>query len=189
MKGASLHSELRTEACKPAVGEPGHACITICNSHLPHYPDAIPVWHGAPGSCPRILRKATLPNRASKGRNVAWAWSSRGMSFAGMDIIATGTLMEKCCCVKQLKQSGRKVRSSAQLNSFDCALDPHHILHAYLLHVPTGSSGTAQWWYIPMLRRCEREMEVLIRGPHSTCFGRVEYANRCKEHWKGVKGG
>eukprot|EP00983_Pelagomonas_calceolata_P000037 928-Pelagomonas_calceolata.AAC.4 len=57
------------------------------------------------------------------------AWNSGDVSFAGMDTVATGTPMETCSCVSSVPQS-------SQL--FDCALEPCHILHAYLLHLLTG---------------------------------------------------
>eukprot|EP00983_Pelagomonas_calceolata_P097646 1158270-Pelagomonas_calceolata.AAC.5 len=39
-----------------------------------------------------------------------WAWSSGDLSLAGMDFVATSTLMEKYCRVGWLKQGGRRVR-------------------------------------------------------------------------------
>eukprot|EP00983_Pelagomonas_calceolata_P018920 595345-Pelagomonas_calceolata.AAC.3 len=59
-----------------------------------------------------------------------------------MDNVATGTPMETCCCVGWLKLREIYPESfdwtpSTQL--LDCALHPHHSLHAYFLHLLTCS--------------------------------------------------
>eukprot|EP00983_Pelagomonas_calceolata_P116506 1160313-Pelagomonas_calceolata.AAC.3 len=66
-----------------------------------------------------ILSKAALgylvklPGQA-KVLNLEWACSSKDVSFAGMDIVAAGTLTETWCRLGWLKLGGKRVRNSCR---------------------------------------------------------------------------
>eukprot|EP00983_Pelagomonas_calceolata_P047425 1140637-Pelagomonas_calceolata.AAC.1 len=76
---------------------------------------------------------------------------------AGMNIVATGTLIETWCLLGWLKAGWQESQRNRCLNAFDCARNLHHTLRTYLASPPPAHRSCGTSWRAKEVH--ERESE------------------------------